>query len=185
MSKKKANYPAKRSMNLYYKPDRTTKPATVTLYVVFVLVCLLGLGKLLVYNVWMETVQAREELAAAERELEGVMLELADYNEIRREYSRYSATEEEQTLIDRMEILALLDSAVSATADMDAVAINGNTVQIQFSAVSLAQTARIVERLDASPIVMGTTVTTAATTESTSELVQASILIYLQKEAAE
>lgn len=45
MSKRNAAYPAKRSMNLFYKPDRTTKPATIALYVLFVLVCLLGLGK--------------------------------------------------------------------------------------------------------------------------------------------
>ena len=53
MSKRKAAYPAKRSMNLFYKPDRTTKPATIALYVLFVLVCLLGLGKFLVYDVWV------------------------------------------------------------------------------------------------------------------------------------
>ena len=35
MSKKSA-YPTKTSMNLFYKPDRTTKPATVALYTLFV-----------------------------------------------------------------------------------------------------------------------------------------------------
>ena len=34
--KRKKDYPRKRSMNLYYKPDRTTKPATISLYVLFV-----------------------------------------------------------------------------------------------------------------------------------------------------
>ena len=43
---KQSAYPTKTSMNLFYKPDRTTKPATAALYVLFVLVCLLGLGKL-------------------------------------------------------------------------------------------------------------------------------------------
>lgn len=185
MRRRKTNYPDKRSMNLYYKPDRTTRPATAALYVTFVLVCLLGLGKLLVYDVWMDTVQARASFAAAEQELNGVMQELSDYPEVRSEYSRYSATDEELSLIDRMEILDLLDNTVGVTAAMDTVVIRGNTVQIQFSAVSLAQTARIVEALDASPIVESTTVNTASTTENTSDLVQASILIQLQKEAAE
>lgn len=185
MSRRKANYPAKRSMNLYYKPDRTTKPATAALYVTFVLVCLLGLSKLLVYDVWMETNQARNTLAAAERELDNVMQELADYSEVRMRYSRYSATEEERSLIDRMEILKLLDDAVSVTASMDTVEIRGNTVQLQFSGVTLAQTAQIVKALDASPIVASTTVNTAATTERTADLVQASILIHLREEGTE
>jgi len=174
-------------MNLYYKPDRTTKPATVALYVLFVLVCLLGLGKFLVYDIWLETTEAQRGLAAAEEQLSGVMLELKDYNEVRERYSRYSATDEERALIDRMEVLALLDSAVSATAKMDAIAISGDTAQIQFSGVTLAQTAQIVNALESSPIVAGTVVNTAATTEveAANGLVQANVLIQLQKEVEE
>lgn len=172
-------------MNLYFKPDRTTKPATAALYVLFALVCLLGLGKVLVYDVWAQTAQARASLAEAERELDAVMQELADYNEVRREYNRYSATDEEQSVIDRMEILKLLDETVSVTAAMDTVVIQDNAVQIQFSSVSLAQTAQIVRALNASPIVASTTVNTAATAENTADLVQSSIFIQLQKEAAE
>ena len=189
MSKRKAAYPAKRSMNLFYKPDRTTKPATIALYVLFVLVCLLGLGKFLVYDVWVETTEAQRALTAAEEQLEGVLLELTDYSEVWERYSRYSATEEERDLIDRMEVLALLDEAVGTTAVMDAVSIGGSTVQLQFSGVTLAQTARIVSALEASPIVAFTTVNTAATTQSEvadiSAPVQAAMLIQLQKEVSQ
>ena len=188
MSKRKASYPAKRSMNLFYKPDRTTKPATIALYVLFALVCLLGLGKFLVYDVWMETVQAQRALTAAEEQLDSLTLELADYGEVWERYSRYSATDEERDLIDRMEVLALLDKAVGASASMDALSISGSTVQLQFSGVTLAQTAQIVSALEASPIVAYTMVNTAATTQTegapadVSAPVQASILIQLQKE---
>ncbi len=184
---RKTSYPVKRSMNLYYKPDRTTKPATIALYALFVLVCLLGLGKLLVYDLWVETTSAQQALAAAQDQLEDAALELKDYNEVRQRYSRYSATEEEQALIDRMEVLALLDSAVGATAAMDSADISGDTAQIRFSGVTLAQTARIINALEASPIVAGTIVNTAATTETDAAdgLVQANVLIRLQKEVAE
>lgn len=191
MSRRKADYPAKRSMNLFYKPDRTTKPATVALYVLFVLVCLLGLGKFLVYDVWSETVRARQALEAAERQLDGVMLELSDYNEVWERYSRYSATEEERALIDRMEVLALLDEALGNAASLDSVSIGAAAVQLQFSGVTLAQTAEIVKKLEASPIVESTMVNTAATTQSdgapidASAPVQASVLIQLQKEVSE
>lgn len=186
---KKTAYPVKRSMNLYYKPDRTTKPATVALYVLFVLVCLLGLSKFLVYDIWMEANEARRALEAAETQLSGVMLELTDYNEVWERYSRYSATEEERSLLDRMEILALLDEAVGTTADMNVLSISANTVQLQFSGVTLAQTAQIVHALEASPIVAGTTVNTASTTQSegadAGAPVQTTMLIQLQKEAEE
>ena len=191
MSKGKTTVPTKGTMNLYYKPDRTTKPATIALYVLFVLVCLLGLGKFLVYDVWVETTEAQRALTAAEEQLEGVLLELTDYSEVWERYSRYSATEEERDLIDRMEVLALLDEAVGTTAVMDAVSIGGSTVQLQFSGVTLAQTAQIVSALEASPIVAYTMVNTAATTQSEgapaddSAPVQASVLIQLQKEVSQ
>jgi len=194
-------------MNLYYKPDRTTKPATIALYVLFVLVCLLGLSKFLVFDIWMETVQAQQTLAAAEEQLSGIMVELADYKEVKARYSRYSATEEERALIDRIDVLALLDDAVGATANMEVISISGDTAQIQFSGVTLAQTAQIVNALEASPIVAGTVVNTASTSDTEgveggwldivagtqgeaashddSGLVRAYILIQLQKEVAE
>ena len=187
---KKSRIPQKRTLNLYYKPDRTTKPATVALYVLFVLACLLGLGKLLVYDLWVETTAAQRTLAAAEEQLRGVMLELKDYNEVRERYQRYSATDEERALIDRMEVLALLDEAVGSKAQMESIAISGDTVQILFSGVTLAQTAQIVQALEASPIVASTTVNTASTTDENaprddSAPVQANALIRLQKEVAE
>jgi len=190
---KKGRHYQKRTMNLYYKPDRTTKPATIALYVLFVLTCMLGLGKFLVYDIWMETVQAQQTLAATEEQLSGIMAELADYNEVKARYSRYSATEEERALIDRMEVLALLDEAVGATANMETISISGDTAQIQFSGVTLAQTAQIVNALEASPIVAGTVVNTASTSDGqektdpndASAPVRAYVLIQLQKEVAE
>ena len=181
MSRKTA-YPTKTTMNLFYKPDRTTKPSTVALYVLFVLVLLLGLSKWLVYDIWMEKVEAEQSLAAARDELSGVMLQLTDYNEVQERYFRYSATDEERSLVDRMEVLAMLEEA-AGNAALDSIAISGNRVQMQLSDVTLAQTAEIVRRLEASPLVAGTAVSTAATTEKDGELVQSSITITLQKEA--
>ena len=182
---KKSAYPTKTSMNLFYKPDRTTRPATIALYVLFVLTCLLGLSKLLVYDLWMENRQAQQSLAAVRDQLDGVMVQLADYSEVRERYSRYSATEEERALVDRIEVLKLLDAAVDGSARLDSVSISGDTAQVQFSGVTLAESAQIVRMLESSPIVSGTVVNTASTTENAGALVQTSVLIYLQKEADE
>lgn len=187
---KKTAYPVKRTMNLFYKPDRTTKPTTIALYVIFALVCLLGLSKVLVYDLWIETQEAQRALAIAEEERNDVLAQLTDYSEVKERYSRYSATEEERVLIDRMEVLALLDKNVRSKADVGAISIKGDTVQLQFSGVTLAETARIVSTLEASPIVASTMVSTASTTQEggapadDSAPVQANVQIQLQKEAA-
>lgn len=185
MSRRKTEYPSKRSMNLYYKPDRTTKPATAALYILFALTCLLGLGKVMVYDLWAETRDAEQTLALEQARLKGMMAELEDYSHVRERYSLYSATEEEQALIDRMEVLDLLDDALGTQARLNAVSVSGDAVQLQFSGVTLAQTAQIVRALEASPIVASTRVNTASTTEGDGAQVQASVFIQLQKEGSE
>ena len=182
---KKSAYPTKTSMNLFYKPDRTTKPATVALYTLFVLTCLLGLSKLLVYDLWVENREAQRALASVQDQLNSTMIQLSDYNEVRERYSRYSATDEERALIDRIQVLDLLDTAAGSTARLDSVSISGDAAQVQLSGVTLAQTAEIVRALESSPMVAGTVVNTAATIENAGALVQTSILIHLQKEADE
>lgn len=182
--KRKAAWPTKTSMNLYYKPDRTTKPSTIALYVLFALVVLLGLSKFLVYDVWMEKQAAEEGLASAQAELNGTLARLTDYSEVQQRYFRYAATDEERKLVDRMEVLAMLRAAAGSAA-LDSIAISGSRVQVQLSNVTLAQTAEIVDRLEASPMVAGTVVNTAATTRDEGDLVQANIVIQLQKEAKE
>ena len=189
---KKTDCLDKRSMNLFYRLDRTTRPATIFLYALFAFVCLLGLGKILVYDVWAETNSARKNLAEMEAWRNEVMLQLADYREVKERYNRYAATEEERALIDRMEILALLEEKVGATAVMNSIVITGNTVQLQFSGVTLSEVARIVRKLEADPIVKSTVVSTAATTQEgvdsaddSSGLVRANMQILLQKEVAE
>ena len=196
---RKAVYPTKTSMNLFYKPDRTTKPSTIALYVLFVVVIMLGLAKWLVYDVWMEKVEAEQALAAAQDEFNSVMFQLTDYNEVQQRYFRYSATDEERALVDRMEVLAMLEAAVG-NAEMGNISISGDTVTTQLSNVTLAQVADIVSLLETSPMVAETVVHTAATagdsqtgtnwwgetytTDDSRDLVQANITIQLQKEEA-
>ena len=185
MSTKKSGYPAKRTMNLFYKPDKTTKPATVMLYVLFVLALILGLSKITIYDLWVETSEAEQKRDLAAERLAAVMAELKDYDEVLDRYYQYAATEEEQANIDRMEVLALLDKAVGKTGEMTSISVSGDVVQLQFSGVTLAQTAQIVKALEQSDLVAGTTVNTAATTESDGALVQANVRIQLQREIPE
>ena len=184
--KKKEVYPTKTSMNLFYKPDRTTKPSTIARYVLFSVVLLLGLSKWLVYDLWMERLEAEQIMAAAQDELNSVMVRLTDFNEVQQRYYRYSATDEERAIVDRLEVLDMLERT-AGDAGMYTISISGNRVTTQLSNVTLAQVAEIVNRLEATPMVSSTVVSTASTTGASGgddgDPVQASITIYLQKEA--
>ena len=186
IKRKKIVYPSKRSMNLYYNPDRTTKTATIMLYVMFFAVVLFALSKILVYDMWAELRAKQEQLETRQEELADYAEKLVDYDEVLWEYERYSATPEETLTTDRMELIALIDSAVRPTAKVDNFSVSGEQMLLQFSRVTLREVADIVQALEASPLVTETMVNTASTTESGPERVQASILIQLaQKEALE
>lgn len=178
---RKSKYPTKTTMNLYYRPDRTTKLSTIALYALFVAVLLLGLSKWLVYDPWVEKQGAERGLAAAREELAAAMDQLADYDEVRQRYARYSATDEERALVDRMEVLSMLEGA-AGNVERNAIAINGDQVQIQLSNVTLAQTADIVSRLETSPLVTSVMVNTASIAEDARNQAQTVIVLQLQKE---
>ena len=116
MSRRKADYPIKRSMNLYYKPDRTTKPATAALYILFALTCLLGLAKVMVYDLWAETRDAERVLTFEQTRLEGVMAELADYEQVIGEDGTIYQPLETRTVKGFYEITAA-DGSVAKTED--------------------------------------------------------------------
>ena len=67
MAGKKTVYPTKRSMNLYFKVDRTTAPATAALYVLFALAVLLALGKIMIYDFMMQEKQQENQLLSLEQ----------------------------------------------------------------------------------------------------------------------
>lgn len=165
--KNKQAYPQKRTMNLYYKPDRTTVPATVALYVLFALTLLLAFGKFFVYDKLEEIRERSEVLASLQYEQSLYEDQLSDYDEVLQRYRLYSVTEDEERQTDRMEILELVDTVIRPNAKITGFSVSDGYVNVSFSGVTLKQTAEIVRTLDQSPLVLRTTVNTAATEQST------------------
>ena len=65
---KKETYPTKKRMNLYFKVDRTTAPATAALYISFVVVVLVALSKVMILDPWLEVRGLEEQARQLEEE---------------------------------------------------------------------------------------------------------------------
>lgn len=180
--KKKISYPEKKSMNLYYKPDRTTVPATISLYVLFALTLMLAFGKFMIYDYIVKLQETQEQLDQVLAEKSVYDKKLERYDEVQQRYRLYSKTDDELKQTDRMEVLELLDTAVRPEAEIESISVSQGFVTVKFSGVTLKKTAEIVKKLEESEIVARTTVDTASTTESSDNQVTANILIALQKE---
>lgn len=171
ITRKKAVYPTKRSMNLYFKVDRTTASATVALYVLFAVAVLLGLGKVMVYDLVMEEKQLESQVLELEQRTVQQLEQLERYDQVLEDYIRSFPTQRELEQADVMELLALIDTTIRPAARVSQVAIADNQVVISFSGVTLAQAAELVVQLEQSPLVANIQVDTASSSKG-SELVE-------------
>ena len=179
---KKPVYPTKRSMNLYFKMDRTSAPATVALYLLFVLAILLGLSKVLVYDPWSTANQLKAQALALEEQTASALEQLQGYAEIQKQYIRIHPTPEEQAQVDCLEILNLIDQTIQAPARILQVSISENKVLLTFTGVTLEQSAHLVPQLEQSPLVASASVDTAASTEDPYGLVEIHVYFEVTQE---
>lgn len=177
MAGEKTVYPTKRSMNLYFKVDRTTAPATAALYVLFALAVLLALGKIMIYDFMMQEKQLESQLLSLEQRTVQQMQQLENYDQVLEDYIRSVPTQQEQDKPDVMELLSLIDTTIRPAARVSQVDIADNQVVISFSGVTLAQAADLVVRLEQSPLVANTQVDTASSTDGAQ---QVEVHVYFQ-----
>ena len=185
--KKRREYPTKRAMNLYFKEDRTTGPATAMLYILFILVVLGAAGKVMVFD-RLQTLNALEtEALRLEEETLSVQTRRADYQTVREDYTRLAPTAEELAEPDRTAVLDLIDEVIRPAARISQVTIQDRQVLVSFSGVTLVETAELVSRLEQSDLVARTTVDTAASEDGDRTRVDVDMLIELTggEEAAE
>lgn len=175
-------YPTKGTMNLYYKQDRTTAPATMMLYVLFGLVVVLALSKVLIYDVWYEVRQLEQQATTAQAENDAMMAELADYETVHQMYIRSIQTQREAAQVEPTAVLDLIDQVVRPVAAISQVSVVDNQVVLTFSGVSLSRAAELVAQLEQSPLVTGAAVDTATSTEGQQELVEIQVYLTLAGE---
>ncbi len=162
---KKETYPTKKRMNLYFKVDRTTAPATAALYISFVVVVLVALSKVMILDPWLEVRGLEEQARQLEEENAALLLQLKDFRKVQEEYLRIAPTEEEQAQGDILEVLQLIDGAIRPSAQVKQVSVSENKVLLTFSGVTLGESAQLVSLLEQSPLVTGASVDTAVSRE--------------------
>jgi len=166
IKKNKNKIPSKKVLNLYYKEDKTTRPSTIALYVLFILVVMLAVGKVAVYDKMVELDEVKTELAGKQAHLDEQMAYLADYKDVSSQYSRYSFSylKSEEKVCDRMEVLNMLEETIFAESKVESLVITDNVVSLSFSGLNLQETAWISKKIEEYDIVEKVVVSTASST---------------------
>jgi len=161
--KKKDVYPSKKTINLYYKEDKTSRPSTIALYALFIAVVLLAVSKVVVFDRLDELTKVEKKAKEMQAHYDEQMEKLKNFKEISSQYSRYSFSylREDEILCDRMDVWNMLEKTVFAYAYVKNLTISEDVVSIYFEERNLAESADIVEMIKKYDFVSEVNVTVA------------------------
>lgn len=180
--KAKTEYPSKTYMNLapVDKKSVDAQRAIPTAIIVVVLVALFA--KFGVFDFYDRLNQKQAELAAQEQVLSSLQAQLVGYDEVLETYNAYAsayATADEYT-VSALDALTLVDRFVRPSATVSSLDLQGNTLSLNLSNITLDEVGKLVSVLYEQDIVANVSVSTAATQQTSAEDVTAAVIITLQ-----
>ena len=167
--------PKKRTMNFVHHKSsfNVTKIACILLVLVIIGLVFWKYG---FSDQLAQKTAAYDNLATKQEQLVAVNARLAGYDELYQKYSRYSfglMNKNEANMVDRGQILQLVETIVAPAASVSNLSISGNELTMNVSGITLEQASAIVNQLEANPIVSYTSIGSATASDG----VEASISI--------
>ena len=164
--KGKAGYPNKQYINIL---DGMKSDDNRTLEILIFIIFLVALGVFTKFGV-IDKISEASAAEAAYNEVQRQITELkeqnADYDKVKKDYRHYGLgylDDTEILLVDREDVLDLLDKYVLKNADIKTLAVTDNTVTLTVEKTRLNAISSIVKELEADPDVAFVTVNVAGT----------------------
>ena len=165
---KKVNYPTKTKMNLYVDTsagETLTRTILVGILLAALIVCFTKFGVI-------DRLSGLNELRGKASQLEATQQQeaatLENFKQVKEDYYRKSGkhlADDEKNLQDRMNMLSVLEYAVSTEGAIDSYQITGNTAQVSLIAADLDKVAQITQTLRENELVNSVNMTRADMTE--------------------
>ena len=190
--------PEKRTINL--APIGVKKFDPKLIIAEIVLIALLGslFGKFFVLDRYAAMLRATSEVSRMQDALQDEYDKVASYGYLEDEYAHYNysgMTEEELSLVDRADIIRLVQEETRTSRGLDSWSLSGNLLTLTVSGNDLQEINQMAKRLEKFDLVEACTVV-AATKEDVQDnlraedvrpdnFVRANILVYLQQEEEE
>ena len=164
--KGKAGYPNKQYINILdgMKSD-DNRTLEILIFIIF-LIALAAFTKLGVIDKIAQMSAAEAAYNDMQRQITELKEQNADYEEVKKDYSHYGMgylDDSEILLVDREDVLDLLDKYVLKNADIKTLAVTDNTVTLTVEKTRLNAISSIVKELEADSDVAFVTVNVAGT----------------------
>ena len=154
-AKVSAAAPTKKTMNFSHHVSsfdlRKMMPAIIVIVIVIGLFAKFG-----IIDQLSKKTSAFAELSDIQTQQDVLNAKLKDYPELEKQYGRYSygwMSEDEVSLVDRMEVYKLIESKVMDAAVIQNFAVNGNVITMNMSGITLKEASAVVKDLESSDMV--------------------------------
>ena len=175
--------PSKKTMNFVHHQSSFNLKKVLPVVLVILIVAAV-FGKFGVLDPLDKKTAALNELSLKQEQLAAVEAKLSGYDELAKEYGRYSygwMNETEVNLVSRMDVLGLIESRIANKAIIDNIAVNNNVLTLNIHGITLEQASSMVKNLEASDLVESASVYNAVADNA--EEAQIFMSIILTKEA--
>lgn len=175
--------PSKKTMNFVHHQSSFNPKKVLPIVLAIIIVCA-AFMKFGIMDPLAKKTAALNELSIKQEQLAAVNAKLAGYDELEKEYGRYSygwMNETEVNLVSRMDVLNLIEKRIATKATIDDIAVNNNVLTLNIHGITLEQASAMVKNLEESDLVQSATVYNAVA--ESAEEAQIFMSIILTKEA--
>lgn len=186
-AKKGAITEAKRTMNFVRQQSGPSFSRVLSVAVV-ALAVLLVFFKFGFMDPMAERSRANYLLSQKQQELFDIQKRLGDYEELEQQYGRYSygrMNESEINLVNRMEVMDLVEKEIASIAFVENFAVNNNVLTLNIYGITLEQASTLVNRLESNGLVESASVNSATAADGVEARIFISIVLTKEVEEGE
>lgn len=181
-------YPSKRSINLVKKEMRLQEKRTLIVGCIALVLLLVIVGSGIV-NRMQEVERAKELYHRTEQQIASLNEHLKDYETVANQYLQYDdsfLSEDEGGMVDRLEMIARIESCIQDNASIQEIRITSNQALISLEETTLTKISDMVALLEAQESTSYVTVYTAETNKEKAEeqVISADIMVQFKSEVA-
>lgn len=182
---KAAQMPSKKTMNFAHHQSSFNLKKVLPVLVVIIAASAL-FAKFGFLDLLEQKNAAYSELSLKQEQLAAINTKLTGYDELAREYGRYSygwMDETEVNMVSRMDVLQLVEEEIASKAYIDNLAVNNNVLTLNIHGITLEQASAMVKSLEERGLVESAAVYNAVAEQA--EEAEIFMSIILTKEVAD
>ena len=185
LTKQKAvQMPSKKTMNFVHHQSSFDLKKVLPVLVVILAIGIV-FAKIGIMDPLVEKTAAYKELAQKQEQLAAINTKLTGYEELAKEYGRYSygwMDETEVNMGSRMDVLHLVEEEISSKAYIDNLAVNNNVLTLNIHGITLEQASAMVKSLEERGLVESAAVYNAVAEEAVEAKIFMSIIMTKEAE---